>query len=233
MHFRGFTLIELLVVVAILGALAAIVVVPLTGKTFEARHASLLADINTAQKIIVAMEATDSIYWRSCSENTPEGRALRKIIAKYKKPQYAIVETYTYDYDPRRTYTEGKTPYTFFGIAHESIGYTSFSRNAASERTERLLNNAIPFSAAPSGCLAAIGDETRWIDGKKHGIIIWLQDVDSDGNIITVCADIYGNRESIRGGIINWNFPVWNSASSFGNGERSSFHCPCLLRHNC
>ncbi|MDE0243718.1 MAG: prepilin-type N-terminal cleavage/methylation domain-containing protein [Candidatus Kaiserbacteria bacterium] len=64
-------------------------------------------------------------------------------------------------------------------------------------------------------------------------VVVPLTGKTFEARYASLLADIYGNRESIRGGIINWNFPVWNSASSFGNGERSSFHCPCLLRHNC
>ncbi|MDE0243253.1 MAG: prepilin-type N-terminal cleavage/methylation domain-containing protein [Candidatus Kaiserbacteria bacterium] len=80
---KGFTLIELLIVIAIIGALAAIVVVSLSGSTNKASNAVLQSNFGQAERIITSLPALNGVDENFCVAGATEGSAIRKIIDSF------------------------------------------------------------------------------------------------------------------------------------------------------
>lgn len=85
-HKKGFTLIELLIVIAIIGALASIVVVSLSGSTNQAKEAVLTSNFGQVERIITAASTVKAIKAGFCIGTTSEDKALQQIIKSYELP---------------------------------------------------------------------------------------------------------------------------------------------------
>jgi prepilin-type N-terminal cleavage/methylation domain-containing protein len=70
---RGFTLIELLVVISIIGTLASIVMVSMSGATNKARDARIKQDISQMRTIAELINADDGSYANICSDTSTIG----------------------------------------------------------------------------------------------------------------------------------------------------------------
>lgn len=241
---RGFTLVELVIVIAILGILALIVVVPLSANTNRARHAELLADFGQVKRIIGTLNVTDEMYWRTCVDDSEAGRALRKIVKKYTKPQeyrdgsemsppYIVGEFTHVNYDPGQQ-SLFRHPHTFFGVANNDI-FNGSEPNAPPDRVvsddaeKRLGSTGFFLRHVRSGCLSAVQSEDDWRAGKRHSIVVWLRSVDPDGNILTLCADSMGEEDATQDSFPNNYVGLDTGNPSFVKKPRNEFTCASLL----
>ena len=178
---KAFTLIELLVVVAILGALAAIVVVPLVGNTFQARHAVMKSDIRTAQRIIGSLTAVEGVDWEHCTSETDEGRQLRRLVDKHSTSG----TNYTY------------APQCFRKWKH--CGGHDIGSAYLTPHFQGIPN----LVSTESGCVSSIGSGGLWQRGDDHTLMLYLTGTNSEGVRITTCIDTYGIETTLPYG--HWN----------------------------
>ncbi|MDE0243403.1 MAG: type II secretion system protein [Candidatus Kaiserbacteria bacterium] len=192
-RWNGFTLIELLVVVAILGVLAGIVVVPLTGKTFDARHAALNADMQVAKRVIHQLIATDEVHWRSCMDDSDAGKTLRRLIQKYDTDDTSLLHYYHPDCE--------LTDITLFStrncgnyISSAYVVNAFDGSNDGSGMGVTRFGSNINISLFHHGCISTVGggDAVGWKRGNDFRIMFWLTDTNAEGDAVVKCVDYRG-----------------------------------------
>ncbi|MDE0243493.1 MAG: prepilin-type N-terminal cleavage/methylation domain-containing protein [Candidatus Kaiserbacteria bacterium] len=122
---KGFTLIELLIVIAIIGALAAIVIVSLTGSTEDARKSVVQVNLGQIDRLITTMVSVDRVKLKDVCNLLNNPNEEQKGIKKVLDAVVVAGETIS----PITEITNGGKVYADVGDHVQSIGAGSTIRN--------------------------------------------------------------------------------------------------------